>query len=283
MRRRLAVLVGGLAICAAADTLTLRDGSTVQGTYAGGDTRTVKMLVGDGVRAFRVGDVVSLTFENQGANYGPPPQEQGPPPGSVAAAPVPPGPQSQPPDNSGLQTQRAYDQPNPAAAGITIPAGTQVVVRMIDPVDSQVDRTGQSFRASVDEPVVVNGQTVIPRGVDATVKLVASTQSGKFAGKTSLTLALQQVMVNGHMVDTYTESVTRASSSRGKRTGETVGGGAALGAIIGALAGGGKGAAIGAASGGAIGAGAEAVTSGQKVKVPAETRLTFTLQSPAQI
>jgi len=287
MERRLAVLFCGLAIAAAADTLTLRDGRTVQGTYAGGDTRTVKMLMGDGVRVFRVGDVVSLTFDNeggsQGANYAPPPEAQGPPPGPVAAAPVAPAPAAPPPDNGGLQTQRAYEQPNPAAMGITIPAGTQVVVRMIDPVDSQVDRTGQSFRASVDEPVVVNGQTVIPRGVDATVKLVASTQSGKFTGKTSLTLALQQVMVNGHMVDTYTESVTQASSSRGKRTGETVGGGAALGAIIGALAGGGKGAAIGAASGGAIGAGAQAVTAGQKVKVPAETRLTFTLQSPAQI
>jgi len=306
MWRRVAVLVCGLAAFVFADTLTLRDGRTVRGTFAGGDTRTVKMLVGDGVQTFRVGEVVSLTFDNdaayQSTNY-PPPQQpapgppsqapgplqvQGPPPGPAPAAAPPPGPETMapttpPPDNSALQTQRPCDQPTPAAPGLTIPAGTQLVVRMIDRVDSDVDRTGQTFRASVDEPVAINGQTVIPRGADANVKLVASTQSGKFAGKTSLTLALQQVLIDGHMVDTYTESVTKASASRGARTGEAVGGGAALGAIIGALAGGGRGAAIGAASGGAIGAGAEAVTAGQRVKVPAETRLTFTLQTDVRI
>lgn len=287
MWRRIPVLVCALAALAAADTLTLRDGRTVQGTYAGGDTRTVKMLVGDGVQVFHVGEVVSLTFENgggyQGANYNAPPGAAvGAPPGPGPGGP-PPGAGAPPPDGSGLQTQRAYEQPNPGAIGVTLPAGTSIVVRMIDHVDSQQDRTGQTFRASVDEPVMFNGQVLIPRGSDAVVKLVASTQSGKFAGKTSLTLALQQVSINGRMVDTYTESVTKASSSRGKRTGETVGGGAALGAIIGGLAGGGRGAAIGAASGGAIGAGAEAVTAGQRVKVPAETRLTFTLQSPTQI
>jgi len=292
MGRRVAVLICGLTAFVFADTLTLRDGRTVQGTFAGGDTRTLKMLVGDGVQTFRVGEVVSLTFDNdasyQSANYGPPQQVQGPLPAPAPAAAPPPGPPTiapaaPPPDNGGLQTQRPYDQPTPAAPDLTIPAGTQLVVRMIDRVDSDVDRTGQTFRASVDEPTIINGQTVIPRGADATVKLVASTQSGKFAGKTSLTLALQQVLIDGRMVDTYTESVTKASASRGARTGEAVGGGAALGAIIGALAGGGRGAAIGAASGGAIGAGAEAVTAGQRVKVPAETRLTFTLQTAVQI
>ncbi|HZU26895.1 MAG TPA: hypothetical protein VFA04_15325 [Bryobacteraceae bacterium] len=265
MLRRVAVLGSVIAAAAMfADTLTLRNGTTVQGTYAGGDTRTVRMLVGDRVQSFHVGQVTNLVFGDtgdQGANYNAPP----------------------PPDNSGLQTQRAYEQPNPGATGVTIPAGTPIVVRMIDRVDSEVDRTGQTFRASVDEPVMVNGQTIIPRGSDAVVKLVAAQQSGKFAGRTALTMALQQVSVNGRMVDTYTESVTQASSSRGSRTAKTVGGGAALGAIIGGLAGGGRGAAIGAGAGGAVGAGAEAVTAGQRVKVPAETRLTFTLNSAVQL
>jgi len=167
-------------------------------------------------------------------------------------------------------------------AGIQIPTGTPITVRMIEKVDSNVAHLGQTFRASVDEPVLVNGQTVIPRGADAIVKLVEDKQSGKFEGKTVLTLALTDITINGQMFDTTTGDVSRASSSRGARTAKVVGGATALGAIVGALAGGGRGAAIGAASGAAVGGGAEVLTKGQQVKIPSETRLNFTLQQPIQ-
>jgi hypothetical protein len=154
---------------------------------------------------------------------------------------------------------------------------------MIDAVNSEQARLGETFRASVDEPVVIDGQTVIPRGADAVAKLVQDKQSGKFEGRTVLTLALQQVMINGRMVDITTGDVSEESSSRGSRTAKVVGGTTAVGAIIGAIAGGGKGAAIGAASGAAVGGTAQAVTKGQVVKIPSETRLTFTLQQPVQL
>lgn len=153
---------------------------------------------------------------------------------------------------------------------------------MIDAVDSKVAHLGQTFRASVDEPVYVNGQVAIPRGADALAKLVEDQQSGKFEGKTILTLALTDITINGQMIDTTTGNVSQASGSRGARTAKVVGGATALGAIIGALAGGGRGAAIGAASGAAVGGGAEVLTKGQQVKIPSETRLTFTLQQPIQ-
>jgi hypothetical protein len=153
---------------------------------------------------------------------------------------------------------------------------------MIDSVDSNVARLGQTFRASVDEPVLVNGQTTLPRGADALVKLVEDQQSGKFEGKTVLTLALVDLTINGQTIDTTTGAVSQASSSRGARTAGVVGGSTALGAIIGALAGGGRGAAIGAASGAAVGTGTQVLTKGQRVKIPSETRLNFTLQQPIQ-
>jgi hypothetical protein len=153
---------------------------------------------------------------------------------------------------------------------------------MIDAVDSKVSHLGQTFRASVDEPVMINGQVVIPRGADAMAKLVEDKESGKFEGKTILTLALTDITINGQMIDTSTSDVTRASSSRGARTAKVVGGATALGAIIGALAGGGRGAAIGAASGAAVGGTAQVLTKGQQVKIPSETRLNFTLQQPIQ-
>jgi outer membrane lipoprotein SlyB len=85
------------------------------------------------------------------------------------------------------------------------------------------------------------------------------------------------------MVDLNTQSVSRASDSRGNRTAKVAGGTAAVGAIIGAIAGGGKGAAIGAGAGAAAGAGAEVVTKGQRVKIPSETRLTFVLDNAVRI
>jgi hypothetical protein len=130
---------------------------------------------------------------------------------------------------------------------------------------------------------MLNGDTVIPRGADAVVKLADSKESGKLTGRTELTLDLVSVKVNGRMVDINTETVSRESSSRGARTAKVAGGTAAVGAIIGAIAGGGKGAAIGAGAGAAAGAGAEVVTKGQKVKIPSETRLTFVVDTPVRL
>jgi hypothetical protein len=166
---------------------------------------------------------------------------------------------------------------------VELPAGTNLVVRMIDGVDSQVNRVGQTFAASLDEPVMLNGETVIVRGADVVVKLVDAKESGKLTGRSELTLDLVSVKVDGRMVDINTQTVSRESASRGARTAKVAGGTAAVGAIIGAIAGGGKGAAIGAGAGAAAGAGAEVVTAGQRVKIPSETRLTFVLDNAVRI
>jgi len=175
--------------------------------------------------------------------------------------------------------------PPPVATGSSeLPAGTNFVIRMIDGVDSEVNRVGQTFAASLEEPVrSPGGDTLIPRGADIVVKLVDSKESGKLTGRAELALSLVSVKVNGQMVDLNTQTVTQQSSSRGERTAKVAGGTAAVGLIIGAIAGGGKGAAAGAAAGGAAGAGAEVVTKGQRVKIPSETRLTFVLDNPVRI
>ncbi len=156
-----------------------------------------------------------------------------------------------------------------------IPAQTEFVVRLIDAVDSQTAKEGDVFRASLDQPIAINGQTAVPRGADAQVKLVQAQQSGKLTGKTELTLSLWSVTINGKPVEINTQNITKASDSRGAQTAKVAGGGAVLGAVIGGIAGGGKGAAAGAGAGAAAGAGVEAATKGQRVKVPSETLLTF--------
>jgi len=261
MRLRCLIILGVFAVLGYADTLTLRNGRVVHGEYIGGDARHIKFTVGDRVETYAVDDIDSLQFGGGGQ-------------GQQAVAP------QAPPAAAGFAQQPA--QPAPSS-GMQIPIGTKITIRMIDSVNSEQTRLGQTFRASVDEPVILNEQTVVPRGADAFVKLVEDKQSGKFEGKTVLTLVLQQVMVNGRMLDVTTGDVSEASSSRGSRTAKVVGGTAALGAIVGALAGGGKGAAIGAGSGAAVGGGVQEMTKGQVVKVPSETRLTFTVQQPVQL
>ena len=108
-------------------------------------------------------------------------------------------------------------------------------------------------------------------------------QSGKIRRPHGADAGAATITINGRPVDVTTTDVRPESSSRGERSAGVIGGTAALGAIIGAIAGGGKGAAIGAGSGAAVGTGAEVLTSGQKVKIPSETRLTFRLASPVQL
>jgi hypothetical protein len=267
------VAVAAVSLCCA-DTLTLRSGRVITGQYLGGDARHIRMAIGDHVDTFNVEDVGDIEFGGDARAAVPQP----------VPPPLPPPDQNQPSQNQGQPQGFSQQQPPlpPPVAGVQIPAGTAITVRMIDAVDSKAAHLGQTFRASVDEPVLINGQIVIPRGADALAKLVEDEQSGKFEGKTILTLALTDITINGQMIDTTTGDVSRASSSRGARTAKVVGGATALGAIIGALAGGGRGAAIGAASGAAVGGGAEVLTKGQQVKIPSETRLTFTLQQPIQ-
>ncbi|HLJ44977.1 MAG TPA: hypothetical protein VKU01_03155 [Bryobacteraceae bacterium] len=255
-----------LAIFCSADTLTLKNGGVIQGTYLGGDARQVKIAVGDRIDTYSIDEVSMIQFGG----------------GNAPAARTYDTP---PPSQDGLvrrqERQERMAQQAAANAGLEIPAGTALVVRLIDPVDSQMDRLGQTYKASIDEPVIgPNGDTVIPRGADVIAKLVEDQQSGKIEGKTVLTLDLTQVQINGRMVDINTSEVSQQSGSRGARSAKVIGGATALGAIIGALAGGGKGAAIGATSGAAVGTGTQVMTKGQRVRIPAETRLTFTLQQP---
>ncbi|MDR3698676.1 MAG: hypothetical protein P4L56_03515 [Candidatus Sulfopaludibacter sp.] len=166
---------------------------------------------------------------------------------------------------------------------VEIPAGTNLVVRMIDPVDSETASTGQTFRATMDQAITVAGVVVIPRGADVVVKLVEAKQAGKLTGKAELTLALASVTVDGKVLAIDTQDITQESSSRGKSTATKAGAGAVLGAVIGGIAGGGKGAAAGAGAGAGAGTAVEAVSKGPKVKVPSEARLTFVLDNPVTI
>jgi hypothetical protein len=262
------IVVLAMAGIALADTVTLKSGRVVNGNYLGGTPRQVRVDIEGRTETFDVSEVGKIEF----GGSEPAPAAEAPPRQQGTPAPI-------------LRPDPAETAGEAASSRSTVelPAGTNFVIRMIDGVDSERNRVGQTFQASLDEPILLNGETVVARGADVVVKLVDAKQSGKLAGRSQLTLDLVSVKVNGRMMDINTQTVSQASSSRGARTAKAAGGTAALGAIIGGIAGGGKGAAIGAGAGAAAGVGAEVLTNGQRVKIPSETRLTFVTDTPVKI
>ncbi len=198
-----------------------------------------------------------------------PTPEPGPLPSTAAATPAVPAAPPAP--------------PKPQPITVTIPEGSILTVRTIDPIDSSVNRTGQTFKASLDAPIVVDDKVVAPKDLNVTLKLVNASSAGKISGRSELTVSLESFVYQGKKYTVASSDVQEKGGSRGKRSAAVIGGGAALGAIIGGIAGGGKGAAIGAAAGGGGGVAVQALTKGEQVKIPAETRLDFTLHAPIDV
>jgi hypothetical protein len=173
--------------------------------------------------------------------------------------------------------------PPPPPQKVTIPSGTALAVRLVDPIDSETATQGQTFHATLNSPLAVDGETAIPTGYNVEGHVVTVQSAGKFQGQSLVVLQLDRIVAGGKVYNIQTDQWKKQGSSRGKNTIEKVGAGAGIGAIIGAIAGGGKGAAIGAAAGGGLGAGAQAVTHGQQIKLPSETVLNFTLQAPLSV
>jgi BON domain-containing protein len=179
--------------------------------------------------------------------------------------------------------QEAAAPPPPQPVHVEIPAGTSVRIQMIDSVDSSVNHTGEIFHASLASPIVIGDQVVVPGGTDMYVKLASAKSAGHMTGQSELGLELVRMDFQGKSYALVSNDYQQTGASRGKRTAETVGGGAALGALLGAVIGHGKGAAIGAAAGAGTGTAVEAATKGQQIQIASETKLDFLLQQPVDI
>lgn len=169
--------------------------------------------------------------------------------------------------------------PPPEPQKVTVPSGTQLSVRLNDTIDSGTAQTGDTFHATLDSPLSVDGDVVVPAHYDIQGHIVAAQASGKFQGRALLELQLDKIKVGERWYNIETDHFKQETGSRGKNTAEKVGAGAVAGAILGGIFGGGKGAAIGSVAGAGAGGGVQAASKKPDIKLPAERLLTFTLQS----
>ena len=257
-------LVVGMSVSLSADRVRLRSGKTVEGMFMGGDSKSVRVLLDDGsVSEIPLEEAIAVEFSARKPKTAPTPA----PAAKPAAAPAP-----------------AAQAPAPAAAPkpVTVPAGTMLNVRLAQAIDVDTSATGQTFKAIVDDPVMIGGSVVIPRGASAVVQAVHVEQSGKMKGSDKISLKVNSIGFGGMVHEVTTTYVQTKGSGEGKKTARKVGGGAGLGAIVGGIAGGGSGAAIGAAVGGVAG-GAVAAGGEEHLQLAAETRLQFQLTAAVNI
>ena len=159
----------------------------------------------------------------------------------------------------------------------TIPNGTAIRVRLQDPLDTAVNKTGDTFRAILDQDIEVNGNVTAPRGSLLEGKLSNVARSGRVEGRAAISLQLVSLRIGNQTYPLQTEILSFEAESTKKKDAAKVGVGAGIGAVIGAIAGGGKGAAIGAAVGGGAGGATVLATRGDEVKFQVEDELSFVL------
>jgi len=258
-----------------ADTLILKTGARVTGYFEGGTARVVKFRGADGV--VKDYDILSVQQVQFGDNTPAPVN-------NVSNTQTTPSPTTTP--QLRAPSERPPAQPPSTAAAntaYTIPTGTKLTISTVDPINSETSTIGATFVATLDEPLMYNGIQVAAKGSDIRGRIANANEAGRVTGAAQLGLELTQIYVNGIPYAVTTSEYSEVGESRTGQTARRAGVGAGVGAIIGAIAGGGKGAAIGAGVGAGAGTAVQVMTKGEKLNIPAETRLEFTLRAPLVI
>jgi hypothetical protein len=166
---------------------------------------------------------------------------------------------------------------------IAVPAGTRILIRMIDSIDSSKQKTGDRFTASLETNLQAEDVVVAPRGSKVHGRLVQASSAGKMSGSSQLTLELTDIVINGTDYPLLTSAYEIKGKGEGKKTAGKVFGGAGLGAMIGGIAGGGAGAGIGALVGAAGGTAIAASKKGEQLQITSESLIEFRLQQPVKL
>jgi hypothetical protein len=233
----IAIALVALAFTAAtaSDSIELADGTVLEGDFVGSSNGIIMFNTGDGIEAYPEDQVVGVFF------------------------------------GSGVATAQSES----ASATVTIPAGTRLVIRTVEGVDSRRHGAGHRFRGQLESALAVDGQTIVPRGAFVHARIVQAQQSGRMVGSSSLTIEFTDIMLDDRLYAIATgELSARTEGEAGRTLGRT-----ARAAAIGGLIDGSSGARTGAK----VGAGASLLTSGASINVPRGTILETTLRTPLTV
>jgi hypothetical protein len=234
----IALLAGLVCAAAVADTLELADGTLLEGDFVGSSNGIVMFNPGDGIQAFPESEVVGIFL------------------------------------SSGVETAQARASAG-AANTIVVPAGTRLVIRTSQDIDSARNGVGHRFRGQLEGALVVNGVSVAPSGTTVHGRIAQARQAGRVAGSSELTVEFTDIMLNDQLFPIVTGGLqARTGNEAANTVGRT-----ARAAAVGALAGGSSGARTGAR----IGAGASILTSGASVNIPRGTIVETTLTQPLEL
>ena len=233
-----AVFASVLVLPLMADTLELADGSILEGDFVGSSNGVIMFNTGDGIEAFPEDQVAGMYFSSGAQN-------------AVAQAAAPQRPTT------------------------TVPAGTRLVIRTVEDVNSRQHKVGHRFRGQLEGAIAVDGVTVAPRGTFVYGVVASSSQAGNLAGSSSLSMEFTDLMIND---DLYPIATTALQSQSAPEAGRTLGRTARAAALGGLIDG-----KSGARTGMKVGAGVSLLTSGSSINVPRGTLLETTLRTPLVI
>jgi hypothetical protein len=233
---------------ASGDTLQLRDGTVLQGSFASGDALTLHFVTVQGVQSVPRKQALVLTF-------------------TAPAPSTPPKPKPAP------AAAQATLSPQPPTT-VTIPAGTVVMINMTSQVSSQ-DPAGRRFTAKLVANMTVGGIVVAPAGTTVYGRVTKSGQAGRLAGRSELVLNLTEINIDGKMYPLMTTNFAEAGKSSFRKTARNAG--------MGALIGGAFGDSDDAKKGAAIGVGVSVLRKGNSVVVPVGATLEFRMTQPLTI
>lgn len=224
-------------VFASADTLELANGALLEGKFVGSSNGIIMFDAGGGIEAFPEEEVVGVFF------------------------------------SSGVETAERYQSAAPDTA--TVSAGTRLVIRTSDEVDSRRHGAGHRFRGQLESALVVDGQTVVPRGAFVHGRIAQASQAGRVVGSSELVVEFTDIMINDQLLPIRTgELTTQTGGEAGRTLGRT-----ARSAAIGGLIGGSSGARTGAR----VGAGASILTRGSSVNLPRGTIVETRLDTPLTV
>ncbi len=220
-----------------ADTLELADGTLLEGDFVGSSNGIIMFNTGDGIEAFPEEEVVGLFLSAGVAN--------------------------------------AERQRTNVPSMLTVPAGTRMVIRMADTIDSRRHSAGHRFRGQLEGALAVNGQTVVPRGTFVHGRITQARQGARVAGSSEMAIEFTDIMIDDQLFEISTTGLqARTQNEAGRTVGRT-----ARAAAIGGLISGSSGARTGAK----VGVGASILTSGASINVPAGTIVETSLAAPLEL